>query len=197
MEKKNNGFFKAVSIISLTIAIIYSIALVLFVIAFAMDFQGLVESFSIIVLEDGTSIVAEGNAIVKAALTIAFVCLYFGAFIAFYFVAFAKIKKYSSLTDAEAKTYSGKIIAWVVVMFIFGGIINAVLMLIGYLTVTEKQVQLVAEKMKKIANEQEDENNDIDMDLMINRLEKLNKIKEMNGVTDEEYEILRKKIVKG
>jgi len=205
MEKVKNPYFKAVSIISLVFAIIMSVSIGLILLAALSDLEYFVDFFLPVIIEDelGSSEVvmdAQGSALTMLVM----MAIYMGGLVAFLFVAYAKLKKYAQMTNEEAKAYSGRIIAWIVVMFLFSGILSGGLMLAGYLTVTQKQIESLntlpnAENKETNNSGIANENKEVvqDLDTMIERLEKLNRIKEMGGLTDEEYEELRKKIVNG
>ena len=205
MEKVKNPYFKAVSIISLVFAIIMSVSIGLILLAALSDLEYFVDFFLPVIIEDelGSSEVvmdAQGSALTMLVM----MAIYMGGLVAFLFVAYAKLKKYAQMTNEEAKAYSGRIIAWIVVMFLFSGILSGGLMLAGYLTVTQKQIESLnilpnAENKETNNSGIANENKEVvqDLDTMIERLEKLKRIKEMGGLTDEEYEELRKKIVNG
>lgn len=210
MEKKKNGCFKAVSIIALTLGIIYSVVLAIVVIASIVDFQALVESFEIATLEETGGVPGAEvdeffvDAKSSAIIMVVGLSISFAAMIAVYFLTYAKMKKYSYLTNEEANKYSGRIIAWIVVFCVCGDFINAVLLLCGYFNVTKPQIDEFrkpvepeqTEEQKQI-EEQKQDVSQVDLDKMMERIEKLQKIKEMGGLTDEEYESLRKDIVDG
>jgi len=210
MEKKKNGCFKAVSVISLVIAIIYSVVLAFILISAIVDFQALVESFEIVALEETGGVPESSEDVLlvgartAAIITLVAFSIMFAGMITVYFLTFTKMKKYSCLTNEEAHIYSGRLIAWIIVFFVFGDIVNAVLLLCGYFNVTKPQIdeyrrafdaQYSIDEVPQTNDEKIDES--VDLDLMITRLEKLNKIKEMGGLSDEEYESLRKSIVEG
>ena len=83
--------------------------------------------------------------------------------------------------------------------------------MVGYTSVTKQQVEAykmknfmatngvdegTAERTEQEPEESQTEHNfDADLDTMMARLEKLQKIKEMGAITDEEYEQLRSRIV--
>ena len=200
MEKRKNGYFKAVSILSLISGILFAIALVLFIIGSIVGIDLILEA--IVAEIEGAGLTGyETLASGELVSLIVVMCIYMAGYVALSFVAFAKLKKYTYLTNEEAQKYNGKIIAWIVVMFLFCGTILGIIMLLGYLNVTKVQIDQLNLKACETDNEvlennQVNESTDTkDLDLMMERLEKLNKIKEMGGLTDEEYETLRKKIV--
>ena len=86
-------------------------------------------------------------------------------------------------------------------MFVFGGLLLGLLMLLGYVNVTKEQINSCNEKLKKneenqtLQTETVNKSQNVNLDLMMERLEKLNKIKEMGGLSDEEYNDLRKRIL--
>ena len=203
MEKVKNPYYKAVSIISFVFAIIFSVSLGIILVASLLDVEYFISFFEPIIMEDGygnTELVMDMQTSAIAMLVI--MSIYMGGLVAFLFVAYAKLKKYTELTNEEAKVYSGRLIAWIVVMFLFGGMIMGLLMVVGYITITEKQISALNLTDVSVVNsvkEVKEENNTKtqDLDLMIVRLEKLQRIKEMGGLTDEEYENLRQAIVNG
>ena len=201
MERKNNGYFKAVSIISLVLAILLSVVTLMIIFGAMIDFNTLVVTFAEI---DNAGVPDADMASTYSIVVVMFVLtiLYLVGYIVFHFLAFFKLKKYSNLTNEEAKQYSGRIIAWTILMFLISGLVSAILMILGYENVTKKQVEELAMQQNQTQVEtkknSQTETSDVDvlkLDTMIARLEKLNKIKELGGLTDEEYEELRKKII--
>jgi len=215
MEKKNNSMFKAVSVISLILAIINSVWTVATLVVALVDFEAytmdFVEASSLVgstyVSVEVTEAMMEEATIFATSYLIAST-ISMGITQAVLYVAFEKFKTYQSLTDEEASVYSGKLVAWIVVLFLFAGLLLGILAWIGYNNVTKQQIE--SYKMQKYMamnpnNEQhsspeandapETRNTAQDLDLMMARLEKLQRIKEMGGLTDEEYEKLRKDIV--
>ena len=204
MEKKKNGCFKAVSIISLILGIIYSVVLTFILIAAIVDFQGLVDSFNVSLLEETGGVPGSATeemlieARTFAIITVVGLSISFAAMIAVYFLTYAKMKKYSYLTNEEANKYSGRIIAWMIIFCVCGDFITAVLLLCGYLNVTKAQIDEFRKPVEsENIEEQKQETNPVDLDVMMERMEKLQKIKEMGGLSDEEYETLRKAIIDG
>lgn len=205
MNKKSNGMFKAVSVIALVFAIILSVSTVLYWVAALVDF----ESFAITFAEIETSSISTTitltpenmdyvRRLARSSLLVMSILLIAGQ--AFLYVVYAKFRKYTELTDEEAVQYSSKIIVWIVFLFLFTGILLGLIALIGYTTITKEQVNNY--KLKEIAGGEQTEKSvekctteEKDLDKMMDRLEKLNKIKEMGGITDEEYEKLRQDIV--
>lgn len=204
MEKKKNGYFKAVSIISLVSAIILSVLLIFVLGAALTDFQTFMESFEQVAIGETGGIPGSGEEILLDAQSSAIVMLVFfsimiggGATVSF--LAYFKIKKYSELTNEEANIYYGRIIAWVVVMFVCGGFVMGILMLFGYLNVTKVQIEEYEKSTNLFELNQinSDNSDNVDLDLMMERLEKLQEIKDLGGLTDEEYENLRRSIIEG
>ena len=200
MEKKENGYFKAVSILSLVCAIITFVALVIVIVAVAMDFEYFMTFFETL---ENEGISNAGEILSRTEIVAMFVmlCVYLASYVVVCIIAFVKLRKYTYLTNEEAKTYNGKIIAWVVVMFLFGGTILGIIMLMGYLNVTKVQIEQLSND-QEVGNSQNTGETQMsealgsqDLDAMMERLEKLNKPKEMGGLSDEEYENLRKRIV--
>lgn len=204
MEKKKNGYFKAVSIISLIGAIILSVLLIFVLGAALTDFQTFMESFEQVVIAETGGIPGSGEEILLDAQSSAIVMLVFfsimiGGGATVCFLAYFKIKKYSELTNEEANIYNGRILAWVVVMFVCGGFVMGLLMLFGYLNVTKVQTEEYEKSTNLFELNQinSDNSDNVDLDLMMERLEKLQEIKELGGLTDEEYENLRRSIIEG
>lgn len=209
MEKKMNGSYKAISIISLIMAIIYSVFTVFLICAAIIDFDNLVLSFAITdeMVNPSVEITAEMIEVAKiAAITfVASTAVYWAGMQAMLYVAFAKFKKYSALTDEEANKYNGRLIAWVIVLFMFSSLLLGILAIVGYVNGTKPQVDEHRRKMFAAAQASADQSSasvgdqpkeyDRDLDTMMARLEKLQRIKDMGGITDEEYEKLRKEIV--
>ena len=207
MEKKQNGYYKAVSIISLVVAILSSIILCFTIVGSIFDLNGLILEFISYAYEESVGVPGEITGEVKnfTIVMIVTTCIYIACYAAVHYLAYVKLKKYSRLTDEEAKNLNGKLVAWTVIMFLFSGIINGVLMLCGYTSVTKEQIENFDNSQNSVSqntvtNQAKQENNmesidTKDLDAMIERLERLNKIKQMGGLTDEEYENLRKKIV--
>lgn len=204
MEKKKNGYFKAVSIISLVSAIILSVLLIFVLGAALTDFQTFMESFEQVVIAETGGIPGSGEEILLDAQSSAIVMLVFfsimiGGGATVCFLAYFKIKKYSELTNEEANIYNGRILAWVVVMFVCGGFVMGLLMLFGYLNVTKVQTEEYEKSTNLFELNQinSDNSDNVDLDLMMERLEKLQEIKDLGGLTDEEYENLRRSIIEG
>lgn len=207
MEKKKNGYFKAVSIIALVLATIYTICLGLIIVGAIFDFESLILEV-MITIEDTAGIPESISSDIQnfTITMLVLTCVYIAALSVVHYLAYFKLKKYTQISDEEAKLYNAKIIAWIVIMFLFSGVLNGILMLCGYTSITKLQIENVNNVESNLQN-QSDKNqetgtnntsiNTKDLDTMIERLEKLNKIREMGGLTEEEYEILRKKIAEG
>ncbi len=203
MEKKINGSFNAVSIISLITAIIYSIFTVILLVVSILDFDNFVVSL-IDTVEVTPTLIEDAKAIAIGFFATNFISMIASQVLLY--LAFVKFKKYSCLTDEEAVFFKGRIVAWVIVMFLFAGLVIGVVALVGYNTTTKQQIENYTmqqyqqryqemEQSQAKTEQKTEEQTDFDMDKMIARLEKLNRIKEMGGLTDEEYERLRKEIV--
>ena len=208
MGKKYNSSYKAISIISLIMAIIYSFFTVFLIVAAIMDFDNLVLSFvAEETISSGVEITSEMIEVAKisAVTFVSMMVIYWCGMQTMLYIAFAKFKKYSSLTDEEAHKYNGRLVAWVVVLFMFSSLLLGILAIVGYVNGTKHQVDNYRRKMYEAAQTNDAESSaDIsdqpkeyekDLDLMMSRLEKLQRIKDMGGITDEEYEKLRKEIV--
>jgi len=200
MEKKYNGMFKAVSVISLVLAIIFSVSSALLLLTTLIDF----ESFALTFIEEGTTNISpEMISDVRLAATIYMVVMgvyMLGSQILLY-ISYNKFKFYSNLTNEEASKYNGKIIAWIVFHFICSGLLLGILSLVGYLTVTKGQVEQyrgIKDSNQEYNNENTHDQNleqNNDLDKMMERLERLQKIRDMGGITEEEYQALRSKII--
>ena len=199
-KKIKNNFFKAVSIISLIIAIISVISTVMIVIGSIINANLLVE---LLADENISGEFLTDLTLLKDnfALIISLICVYMVGYSIFNFLAFFKLRKYSNLTNEEAKMYSSRIIAWVVLFFIFGGLVCGILLLMGYLNIVKEQVITVDElelneQQEKVEDSVIDKNQEktVDSNKIMERLERLNKIKEMGGITDEEYNTLKQRI---
>lgn len=209
MEKKQNGYFKAVSIISLVYAICLCVLFVFVFVAALTDFQFFMESFEQIVIAEtgGVPGVEVEQILLSAQSSAVIVLILFGVLIggsaAVCYLAYFKLKKYSELTNEEAALYNSRIIVWIVVMFVCSGFIMGLLMLLGYINITKVQIdEFNGVKAKPQAEESTETetiktNNSVDLDKMMERLEKLQKVKDMGGLTDEEYEELKKSIIDG
>ena len=187
MEKAKNNYFKAVSIISLIIAIASSVSLLMIIIGASLDIEYFVnmllyEEFGGISLQDFGLVINDFVAIVVC------LCVYLVGYIVFNFLAYFKMKKYSRLTMEEAKQYSGRIIAWAVLFFVFDGFISGLLVLFGYFGGVKEQKSNIdnsgfnkdniEEKQEEITEIKEETENQIDTDKTMERLERLNKLKE-------------------
>ena len=139
MEKKFNGSFNAVSIISLITAIIYSIFTVILFVVSILDFDNFVVSLIDNVETTTPTLVEEAKAVAVGFLVANFISM-IASQVLLYF-AFVKFKKYSCLTDEEAVFFKGRIVAWVVVMFLFAGLVIGVVALVGYNTTTKQQIE--------------------------------------------------------
>lgn len=199
MEKAYNGFYKAVYIICLIVAICASIA---FVAGLIILINGINDPITINVMNEYGEMVEE----VLAPETVASYLLSFELTLAGYCVlnycAYAGFKKYAYMPEEEVQLYRNKIVTWIVVFFLVDGLIVAILSLIGLLR--KKKSENVEEKESPETSVTEPQNNpvqeakpagDAGLDKMIERLEKLNKLKEMGAISDAEYEKLRQTIV--
>ena len=199
MERTYNGFYKAVYIICLIVAICASIA---FVAGLIILINGINDPITINVMNEYGEMVEE----VLAPETIASYLLSLELTLAGYCVlnycAYAGFKKYTYMPEEEVQSYRNRIVTWIVVFFLVDGLIVAILSLIGLLR--KKKGENLEEKKALETSVTEPQNNpvqeskpagDAGLDKMIERLEKLNRLKEMGAISDAEYEKLRQTIV--
>lgn len=92
--------------------------------------------------------------------------------------------KYSELNASEIKNKSGIIIFWIVLFFIFGGVITGVLALSAYVDSKEEFIYNNDAKDEKLDNEDK-----------ISKLERLNKLHDDGLLSDEEFDSLKKDLL--
>ena len=115
--------------------------------------------------------------------------------------------KYSNQTDAEAEQNYGKCLAWVIVSFIFGGTLVGGLALAGLLVVQNKQRQSAESRAVWTTSDgkqvnintpfvaEEDKYSPENIEKMRIRLQKLKDLKDTGAITDEEFTVLRNKVM--
>lgn len=98
--------------------------------------------------------------------------------------------------DSHALTKKNAIIiVWIVIFFLFGGMITGVLALSAYFDSREG----IEETSNSNANSNSDVTEDIqktDTDILVEKIERLDKLHKDGLITDEEYESLKKDIFK-
>lgn len=116
--------------------------------------------------------------------------------------------KYSRQTNFEAEQNYGKCLAWVIVSYFFGGLIVGGLATAGLLVVQNKQCQELANgavwktsdgKQVNITTTpfivEEDRYTPENIEKMKIRLQKLKDLKDTGAITDEEFTVLRNKVM--
>lgn len=116
--------------------------------------------------------------------------------------------KYSRQTNFEAEQNYGKCLAWVIVSYFFGGLIVGGLATAGLLVVQNKQRQELANgavwktsdgKQVNITTTpfivEEDRYTPENIEKMKIRLQKLKDLKDTGAITDEEFTVLRNKVM--
>lgn len=115
--------------------------------------------------------------------------------------------KYSRQTNFEAEQNYGKCLAWVIVSFIFGGVFVGGLALAGLLVVQNKQRQSAESRAVWTTSDgkqvnintpfvaEEDKYSLENIEKMQLRLQKLKDLKDTGAITDEEFTVLRNKVM--
>lgn len=140
--------------------------------------------------------------------------VYLVAQVAVMYITGAYFIKYSNLTDQEAADKWGKCVAWVIVSYFFGGILIGGLATGGlcsiqntqrnrviggdsnWTTSTGKTVD-VANGTVASQNQQEDVTSPEYLEKLRVKLEKLKALKDSGAITEQEYEMLREKTMRG
>ncbi len=198
MEKTNNGYYKAVSILSFIVAAL-SLISTAFMLIIVFSGADVIDQIMQALIEQSGGTTAEWEAIAQMMYT--FIVL--TAVVAFaetiiLFIQGAKFKKYSYQTDEEAANNFGKCIAWVVVSFMFSGLLIFGLSLAGLLTVQRKQKERFANGDKTIKSNATSSNTNVStvsLDAMYHRLSKLKELKDSGAINDEEFNKMRAEIV--
>lgn len=100
--------------------------------------------------------------------------------------------KYAEYTKEDIEKEKAVIIIWIVVFFIFGWLIAGILALVAYLTaVNADQTNTVVVKDQ----EEEKKADQTQADLKIEKLEKLENLKQQGLLTEEEFELLKKELL--
>lgn len=202
MERKYNGFYKAVSILCLIAAIG---ATLIFLASIGVLIHGINEPITIHVMDEYGSMVEELVQPETLATYLMSVAITTAAYLTLNYCAWECFKKYSVMTEEEAQENRNKIIAWIVVFFVFNGLLIAILSLVGFLRKND-QSPVVEENGEPVENVPAKEEQPVgvetkkkesadNVDKMMERLDKLNRLKEMGAITDAEYEKLRQTIV--
>lgn len=175
MEKRKNGYFKAVGILSFIMGGFYGLD--------ALSFFGeITDGFYLDGMEDLATILG------VFTLSIAVYAIIQGSF----FI------KYSALTNEEASRKYKNCIAWTVCSFVFTGALNGILAILGLTNVIKAQKEEyegVRPSSNQNSQTEQRELSAEELDKAKDKLEKLNELKISGGITDEEYNRMRAKIM--
>lgn len=211
MEKRKNSFYKACSIICyIQAAIALSLIFVPFIFvltstALTVGLSSEVQTATV----DNTEYAAEayasmGFATIVLMLILLTACI---ACVAVTFVLASKFKKMTYMTNEEAYKNWKSALAWVIISYFFSGYLVGGLATGGLCSIHRSQknqymknsdenvvakVQSLDEPRVEVESDQYSSEN---LEKVIEQLEKLNKLKEINAISEEEYEKLRDQIL--
>ena len=199
MEVRKNGYYKAVAIISYIsaslICVLVAIGAILTITNHAI-IEGL---FYEIMLEEAEyyavdPVLIESYNIFKTSLVI-FGVIYLGL-AAYTFVQAAYFMRYSKLTDEQASKYNGKCLAWCICSLIFSGWVIGLIAFLGFFNVQKKQ-KLAFENGVSLTQDQysSDEVTLEKLEYVQQRLAKLQELKISGTLTEEEFNMMRDRIM--
>lgn len=105
---------------------------------------------------------------------------------------------FMNYAEMDSKTLAKKntiIIVWIVLFFLFGGMITGVLALSAYLDSKENIEETANSNSNTNSNVAEDTQK-TDTDILVEKIERLDKLHKDGLITDEEYESLKKEVLK-
>ena len=199
MQKVKNNYYVATSIlyfINGALSILGGLCYIGIGILAASDVGGMIQAF----VEDGY-VLEEAQMMAQISSIVFIVIGSLTALMSIYmFIAGVKYKKYSNLTNEEATKYYGKCIAWCVCSFLFAGMLIGVISCIGLCTVQEKQKngEIGVETQPQQAEQKTENKSTItvqNLDVLKERLERLEALKQAEAITEEEYQNLRVQIM--
>ena len=196
MNKTKNGWFKAVSIISLILAIMSTIVSAVSLLLTLTGFGGFSQILSEIAGAGGdeaSGLLAGLLGNIQLLMIVYELMMVVGILISY--LAYAKFKKFACMTKTELKPYNASVIIWIVLMFIFSGLLIGVLALVGYFCAPKEEYEVAAVVEPNEVNVVVDKQ-PTNTDATIERLEKLQRVKDSGAITDEEYEMLKQRILK-
>lgn len=202
MEKKINGLYKAVSILSYIIASLAIIVAIFGIIGCSTMMEELKNELYVEGIEELGYTMQEALDYAEMVETFVYVIFAFcfvssGALI----VLGVMFGKLSNIDDKTASEKFGKAITMCVFAFIFGGLLIGGLALGGLLSVQKKQKEAYALSLsqpKETNAEGETEQVSLEkIDKAQDRLLKLKNLKDNNAISEEEYQKLRENILSG
>ena len=204
MQKVKNGYYVATSILYFINGALSILGGLLFA-GLGLIVKNNTASFIESYLEDGY-VLEEAQAMASVTPTVFIIMGVIVALSSIYmFIAGAKYHKYSYLTNEEATKYFNKCVAWCVVSFVFGSMLLGVLSCIGLCTIQQKQkngeigVDANYENTQTQPAQQNAQNDQTitvqSLDVLKERLERLEALKNANAITEEEYTSLRNQIM--
>lgn len=202
MEKKNNGFYKAVSILEFVGAAIAIIFALLGLIGCSTMMPEIKEELRLEAIEELGYTLQEALDYVEMIESLVYVlfvfCLISAGVMITLGVLFIKL---SYIDDKTASEKFGKATALCVLAFIFGGLLLGGLSLGGLLSVQKKQKEAYALSLVKAKEEGEKEKKEEvsleKIDKAQDRLLKLKNLKDTNAISEEEYQKIRESIMSG
>lgn len=200
MEKKNNGFYKAVSILEFVGAAIAIIFALFGLIGCSTMMSEIKEELYIEGIEELGYTIQEALDYAEMIESLIYVllvfCLICGGLMITLGVLFIKL---SYIDDKTASEKYGKATALCVLAFIFSGLLIGGLSLGGLLSVQKKQKEAYALSLvqAKEEGEKEEEVSLDKIDKAQDRLLKLKNLKDSDAISEEEYQKLRESIMSG
>lgn len=206
MERVKNKFYVAVSVLHFVFASICTLfSLTMIIPAILVDYSTALEMELVeeSMEEYGTLSI---EALEMAKTMIIGMIIFMVACSVVCFIAGAKFKKFSYMTNQEAKDYWGKSLAWVVVSYIFAGVLVGGLATAGLCVVQAKQKngEVSADWTTSTGKKVDIETGNVEEDDALStenlekirvRLEKLKELKDAGAITEEEFISLRENTV--
>lgn len=203
MEIKKNGYYKAVSIISyisasLICLLVAVVAIIAMVDASILEevFEIMIESEEYYVLNAGYAdpVYAEAYSLFKSYIVVLGV-LYLGI-AAYTFIQAAYFMKYSKLTDEQASKCYGRCLAWCICSLIFSGWVIGLIAFLGLFNVQKKQkLDFEAGVTQRDKQEEQEEVTLEKLEQVQIRLAKLQDLKTTGALTEEEFKMMRNKVM--
>lgn len=198
MEIKRNGYYRAVAIMSYVLAALLCVTVAVFAILAMVD-SSLIEGLFYEIMFDEIEYYAvdamylEAYTVFKSMMV--FCGIVFLGLAAYTFVQAAYFMKYSKLTSEQAGKYFGKCLAWSICATIFTGWFIGLFAFLGLFLVQRKQKNAYAQGDVSIDEQTEEEVTVEKLEQIQIRLSKLNDLKVAGTLTDEEYAMMRDRIM--
>ena len=202
MEIKKNGYYKAVSIISYISASLICLLVAVVAIIAMVDPSILEEIFEIMLESEEYYVLGAGyadSAYVQAyslfeSYIVALGVLYLGL-AAYTFIQASYFRKYSKLTNEQANKYFGKCLAWSICATIFSGWLVGLFAFLGLFKIQKKQKEAYLGADINVEPETQDEITLEKLEQVQLRLSKLQELKTMGALTEEEFAMMRDKVM--